>query len=366
MSIISMETRGSAEPCAGIQRPRLLPGLPVLLRDVDEAQVGTDPRHAVVIGGLTPALLRRLRTLDGSLTYQELLGHTAPEDRSRLVDLLTRLTQSRLLEDAADDGSVVDTTRARIAADSTVWALRTGRPRSAVSACLTNAAVVVHGDGRVAVAVSCLLATAGIGWVHTPARGRVRPQDCGTGYLEADIGCDRAGAAERAVEQMSGSVRTAPMPPSRAPDLVVLADAAVPDPQLVASLSAAGTRHLVVRVREGTGWVGPMVVPGRTSCLRCLDLHRTDRDPCWPQVAAQLAVQEQPADLFSANAVASFAACQVVRALGGESPVLWNSALELDPFNGTVRRREWSPHPNCGCGAGPQARTASKQEEPAN
>lgn len=351
MSIISMETRARAEPCAGIQRPRLLPGLPVLLRGLDEAQIGTDPRHAVVVDGLTPALLRRLRTLDGSLTSRELLERTPPEDRPRLVDLLARLSQSRLLEDAADDGGVVDTTRARLADDSTVWALRTGRPRSATPARLAAAAVGVHGDGRVAVAVSCLLAAAGIGWIHTPARGRVRPQDCGTGYLEADIGRHRAGAAERAVERMSSSVRTTPLPPSRAPDLVVLADAAVPDPQLVASLSAAGTRHLVVRVREGTGWIGPMVVPGRTSCLRCLDLHRTDRDPCWPQVAAQLAVQEQPADLVSANAVASFAACQVVRTLGGDSPALWNSALELDPFNGTVRRREWLPHPNCGCGA---------------
>ena len=35
--------------------------------------------------------------------------------------------------------------------------------------------------------------------------------------------------------------------------------------------------------------VGPLVVPGRSACLRCLELHRTDRDPGWPGVAAQLA-----------------------------------------------------------------------------
>ena len=31
-----------------------------------------------------------------------------------------------------------------------------------------------------------------------------------------------------------------------------------------------------------------MVIPGETSCLRCADLHRCDRDAAWPVLAAQL------------------------------------------------------------------------------
>ena len=38
----------------------------------------------------------------------------------------------------------------------------------------------------------------------------------------------------------------------------------------------------------GQGLVGPLVVPGVTSCLTCADLHRADRDSAWPAVAMQL------------------------------------------------------------------------------
>ena len=51
--------------------------------------------------------------------------------------------------------------------------------------------------------------------------------------------------------------------------LTLLADADRPARcgWLVRELHAAGTPHLLVRVRDGTGLVGPMVVPGVTSCL---------------------------------------------------------------------------------------------------
>ena len=38
------------------------------------------------------------------------------------------------------------------------------------------------------------------------------------------------------------------------------------------------------------GVVGPLVIPGLTSCLRCADLHRRDRDPAWHALAVQLTV----------------------------------------------------------------------------
>jgi hypothetical protein len=50
-------------------------------------------------------------------------------------------------------------------------------------------------------------------------------------------------------------------------DLVVLADYPVADPRLVRDLHSQGIAHLAVRVRDGTGLVGPLVIPGVTSCL---------------------------------------------------------------------------------------------------
>lgn len=50
-------------------------------------------------------------------------------------------------------------------------------------------------------------------------------------------------------------------------DLVVLTDYLVADPRLVRDLHRHGVAHLPVRVRDGTGLVGPLVIPGVTSCL---------------------------------------------------------------------------------------------------
>jgi hypothetical protein len=50
-------------------------------------------------------------------------------------------------------------------------------------------------------------------------------------------------------------------------DLVVLADYLVVDPRMVRDLHTARVAHLPVRVRDGAGLVGPMVIPGVTSCV---------------------------------------------------------------------------------------------------
>ncbi len=67
----------------------------------------------------------------------------------------------------------------------------------------------------------------------------------------------------------SGRPATAtPGAPSSGVDLVVLADYLIADPRLVRDLHTAGVPHLPVRVRDGAGLVGPLVIPGVTSCLR--------------------------------------------------------------------------------------------------
>jgi hypothetical protein len=50
-------------------------------------------------------------------------------------------------------------------------------------------------------------------------------------------------------------------------DLVVLTDYLVADPRMLRDLHSQGVPHLPVRVRDGTGLVGPLVIPGVTSCL---------------------------------------------------------------------------------------------------
>lgn len=329
-------------------RPRLRPGLAVLRRRADEIQIGLDPRHAMIVEGLPTTIADAAATLTGARTTAELLDRVGPRHREQLRDLISGLTDRGLVEDAA--GPSVPLPR-RLAGDLTAATVHraVSHPRARA-----QASVSVHGDGRLAVATACLLAAAGIGAVRVEAHGRVQPEDVGAGFTPEDVGRDRATAARDAIERIDRGVRH-----TRAqPDLALLTDALVPDPAVVARLVEQGVPHLPIRVRDGVGIVGPLVVPAVTACLTCADLHRTDRDKCWPIVAAQLAGRPQLADLSTIHATAGLAAAQVLAALrwlatpGPNPPAVWTRSLEIDPVDATIAHRSWPPHPHCACGTG--------------
>ncbi|KQH79796.1 cyclodehydratase [Mycobacterium gordonae] len=138
-------------------------------------------------------------------------------------------------------------------------------------------------------------------------------------------------------------------------DLVVLTDYLVSDPRMVRDLQRAGVPHLPVRVRDGTGLVGPLVLPGTTSCLGCADLHRRDRDAAWPAIAAQLRDTIGVADRATLLATAALALSQVnqvvaaVRGQHPDPPAALNATLEFDLQASTILARPWTRHPLCPC-----------------
>jgi hypothetical protein len=142
-------------------------------------------------------------------------------------------------------------------------------------------------------------------------------------------------------------------------DLVVLADYLVADPRLVRDLHSQRIAHLAVRVRDGIGLVGPLVIPGVTSCLGCADLHRSDRDAAWPAIAAQLRETVGVADRATVLATAALALSQVNRviaAVRGQQempdpgpPQALNATLEFDLNAGAIVARRWTRHPLCSC-----------------
>jgi bacteriocin biosynthesis cyclodehydratase domain-containing protein len=216
-----------------------------------------------------------------------------------------------------------------------------------------EAAVRVVGSGRIAVALATLLAAAGIGQVAVEATGTVTAADVGTGYLPDDIGRTRAAAAADAVRRCAPE---ATVSLRRQPDLVVLCDVTVPEPVMVTELLTAGISHLIGYAHEGTAVVGPLVCPGRSSCLHCAELHLADSDLAWPKLAAQLAGQVQTAGLACTQLAAALTAEQILAALAGPRaglpvPPTWCAALEVDPVRGTLRRHPRPVHPRCGCGA---------------
>ena len=125
-------------------------------------------------------------------------------------------------------------------------------------------------------------------------------------------------------------------------------------PELPAALVADRVVHLTAGASEAIGVVGPLVVPGETACLSCVDLARTDRDPAWPLILAQLAAPGAPpaaCNAALATAVAAQAATQALAFLdrAGAAEAVRNGTLELVLPGWQWRRRSWRPHVACRC-----------------
>jgi len=197
--------------------------------------------------------------------------------------------------------------------------------------------------------LAALLAAAGTGAVEVLDLSATRPQDAGVGGLGLDdVGRRRGDAATDRLRATSPSVRSV-----GEPDVVVLAP--VRDDELDAAREQVprGVPHLLAEVRGTVGIVGPLVLPGRSACLRCLDLTRTDLDPGWPALAAQLASPSRQADACDgplAVMVAAQAALQVLLLLDGTAdPASVGGTLELALPDWRWRRRSWPVHPACRC-----------------
>jgi bacteriocin biosynthesis cyclodehydratase domain len=328
---------------AGVNRDQL-PATVMLPRwrsvfDIDAStrMIGLDPQAALVVGDLAPPLAELV---------DELRSPVAPEDfaaraAARGVPAETAYTLLHALRDA---GELVD-----------------GAAAARMTAHRAAAAVLVRGTGPLTVGVVIGLCAAGIGAVHVEARGTVAGADLGTGLGDADHGRPRLEAIADAAARTVPEARVSRPPRLLVPDLVVLADE-YPDPVVCADLVVGGIAHLPVRLRDGVGVVGPLVLPGRTACLECLELQRSACEPSWPRVAAQLAGRRGTADPASVPATVGLSVAQAVAAVDGTAgstppPGALEASLEIDAAAGTIVRRPWQPVPGCRCGAADLPRT---------
>jgi bacteriocin biosynthesis cyclodehydratase domain-containing protein len=278
-----------------VLRHTLNPALPVLIRPDGAVQVGWDPRRAKLV-----------RPPDGL---------TAPALADLLRIMQSGVTVAALCALATDRGIAdADAMSELVESLATAGLVTVERPRT------RSANIRIHGRGPLSDLLAGGLRCSG---------ARVRHSNLGH----------------------------AAVTPATA-DLVVLTDFLISDPRLLRELHQAEVPHLPVRMRDGTGLIGPLVIPGVTSCLRCADLHRSDRDADWPAVAAQLRGAVGNADRATVLATAALALNQVHRVIGaiGEPsartsapPPTLDTTLEFDVETGVTTARRWSRHPRCDC-----------------
>jgi ThiF family len=251
-------------------------------------------------------------------------------------------------------------TQARLTADLTALTAEFGNDAVPVLQARRSAAIAIHGTSRLAASVAATFAAAGIGWVQLVHGGEVSASDgCPGGLTPADEGRRFAVAAEEAVRRHAPDANTRPIPPERSADLVVLTDPVPVDPALRSALHQARVPHLPASVDGQHATVGPLVLPGVSSCLRCADLHRIDRDPAWPALAVQLAARPRRrigSDVALCVATVGVAVTQALAyldraALDRKRPATLEGTLEWQLPDWRLRRRSWPAHHRCDCGA---------------
>ena len=347
-------------------RPALKAGLLPVWRDRETLQIGVDPRRAVAFGGLGRAAAV-ISLLDGSRDRAAVIATAGAYGigEQAASDVLAVLAAAGVLDDypARLHAGLPDELRGRLApelaAASLAYADGDGGARTLARR--RAAFVRIHGAGRTGASVASFLAASGVGHVTCADPGAARSADLApAGLIRADLGEPRQDGAARAVGRAAPDVRT--RDDGAVPDLVVLTAPALPD--LTVGLIRDRVPHLAVWAGEAIGVVGPLVRPGRSACLRCVDMRKADADPAWPKILAQAtlgAAQPQACDTVLAGLTATMACAQALAFidLGG-----WDAAEPASPgpatVNGTLevvlpdwqwRRRTWPPHPSCACGA---------------
>jgi bacteriocin biosynthesis cyclodehydratase domain-containing protein len=304
--------------------------------------------HAVVVEGLPTPLIRRVaspvRPSEPHLPLDETARHA-----------LATLAEAGYLwpRPPGPDDSRLAPPEPRLAGEFASLAVQHGERAADVLRARRQATVEIHGRGRVAAHLASVLAAAGVGRVHCAGDGVAKLFHAVPGGIAvSDEGEALAAAAEKALRRAAPDVDTTPLPVGERAQLTVLAvDGPVPDERLSA-LHATDAPYLAVTLGVDHGVVGPLVLPGLTSCLHCAELHRGDRDPAWSALAVQLTIGRRhgPASAASvATLVTGVAAQQALAFLDGGEPDCIDGTIELHLPDWRLRRRSWPAHPECGC-----------------
>ncbi|HEY6277400.1 MAG TPA: hypothetical protein VIX86_13830 [Streptosporangiaceae bacterium] len=323
-------------------RPALKPGLLPVWRNRDTVQIGIDHRRAIALTGMGQAT-GLIALLDGSRDLAQLLA-VAGElgiPAAMVHRVISLLAAGGALDDypVSSYRGLPHGLRHRLAPELATAALAHGDGDGGARtlARRQGACVQVAGLSPIGLSAASLLAAAGIGLVAASGRVAAPP-----------VAQDAAPRRHRPPPGSPGAGH-----PGRIPDLVILADSY--QRELPGALLRAGVPHLAMSAGEAIGVVGPLVLPGQTACLRCLDLARAERDPAWPLILAQLTRggADPPAcDTVLAMAVAAQGAAQVLSFVdrGAAASAAVNGTLELVLPDWQWRRRSWRPHERCLCG----------------
>jgi hypothetical protein len=318
----------------------LSPDLMVIERDATTIQIGTERPRRILLVDAPPRAAAVLDRLDGTRSVAETIAENGGDP---LVwrTLLQALHAADMLVSASRPApGRPRPTGERAALTHRYGAAAADRMLTARS----DAVVVVDGSGPAAPMLASLLATAGIGHVHPRAPRQGEPRQ------RYDRAAKIAPTRPPAEWRSPPDLRVHRPAPQVRPTVVVLTSGPPPDAARAAELVTLQVPHLPVGITQARILVGPLVLPGRSACLNCLDRYRLEADPGWSTVARRLRDAPVAAAAVPVATAAGLAAEQVLDLVDGlRRPAAVNTTLERRIGQVGMRRRHWRTHPECGC-----------------
>ena len=157
--------------------------------------------------------------------------------------------------------------------------------------------VFLESVGKTGLTVAKGLAASRIGRLITMDQKRIAKTDCHSlGFEAGQIGQPRAQAAQRQLGKTKIELHSRITNTLARVDLAVLIATDIVEPASYQPWLTREVPHISVVFDEEGVEVSPLIIPGVTPCLSCIELHRLDTIPDWNLIAPQLANLERSLD----------------------------------------------------------------------
>lgn len=204
------------------------------------------------------------------------------------------------------------------------------------------------------------LAAAGLGHLISHDEKQVLPVDLGpTGYPSQLLGWPRVDALRTILaaspnKSMVSTGKKLLEQQLQKIDCAVLIVQQAIEPRRYSHWVNRDVPHVAVTFDTEFASISPMIIPGQTACLFCLDSMRTKHDANWPVLASQLIASQKKFDdaasqLFTAGVVIQKILARIDKVAGFELSEENLSGYRMNLKTGEITEFIWPKHSACGC-----------------
>ena len=210
------------------------------------------------------------------------------------------------------------------------------------------------------------LLSAGVGKVLTHDQGLVLRTDLGElGYPKSFLGEPRIKVANELLAELSlpnvanrlVDLSIRPDPKTRISFAVVVGHLAL-NPRTYSRWLSRDVSHLGITFDINHAIISPVVIPGQTACLNCMQEEKVDVEANWPVIATQLLGLPRVRDDAAALLSCSGLACRsILRRLDEQAGFEYSGAgasdallgYKIDYASGNIKRLNYAKHKLCSC-----------------